>query len=506
MLGPFATPPFKDLNVSPLMATEQKTKVRPILNLSAPVGNSLNDAVDKIKIRKLTMSSAKKFGQTLIRLGRYSKFAKSDLVDAYKLIPIHPSNWKYYGFKWLGKFFVDTTTPFGSNTAPANFDDVGETLANVVQTICKTPKILIHRQLDDVPVIAPASSNLASEFSNTYKKVCKSLNIEMAEPCKNNEKAFEVSTTGTVLGIEFNSETLTWKLPLIKRNESIWLINDFLKKEKCTLIELQKLHGKINDLTQMCPFIKGFKYNQNKLLQEFEKVKIQYIEISDELRKELTIWKNCINDNIQGFPIPKTVNEIPLFYIENFSDAAGAAYDPKNPDTPIKDDRGAAAITIVKGKMLYCTQTWWSYELISKYPHNSALFELIGVIIPFVTHPYIFSGQYVKCNVDNISILFAWANKTIKSDIVLYKIFLILHLIEYAIPCKIFIEHSPRRSSWQTILVDNLSRKITTTEKDIKQIKNAKKQFLDGHLKSWIDNPEDILNPIQIIDYLTNKL
>ena len=106
---------------------------------------------------------------------------------------------------------------------------------------------------------------------------------------------------------------------------------------------------------------------------------------------------------------------------------------------------------------------------------HSALFELIGVIIPFVTHPYIFSGQYVKCNVDNISILFAWANKTIKSDIVLYKIFLILHLIEYAIPCKIFIEHSPRRSSWQTILVDNLSRKITTTEKDIIQIKNAKK-------------------------------
>ena len=156
--------------------------------------------------------------------------------------------------------------------------------------------------------------------------------------------------------------------------------------------------------------------------------------------------------------------------------------------------------------MLYCTQTWWSYELISKYPHNSALFELIGVIIPFVTHPYIFSGQYVKCNVDNISILFAWANKTIKSDIVLYKIFQILHLIEYAIPCKIFIEHSPRRSSWQTILVDNLSRKITTTEKDIIQIKNAKKQFLDGHLKNWIDNPENILNPIEIIDYLTNKL
>jgi len=104
VIGPFSSPPFKDLHISPLMATEQKTKVRPILNLSAPVGFSLNESVNKTDIRKLTMSSAKKFSQTLLQLGRNVVFAKSDLVDAYKLIPIHPSNWKYYGFKWLGKF------------------------------------------------------------------------------------------------------------------------------------------------------------------------------------------------------------------------------------------------------------------------------------------------------------------------------------------------------------------------------------------------------------------
>ena len=73
------------------------------------------------------MSSAKKFSQTLIRMGKNAKFAKSDLVDAYKLIPCHPSDWKFYGFKWLGKFFIDTTSPFGLTGAPAGFDDFGET-------------------------------------------------------------------------------------------------------------------------------------------------------------------------------------------------------------------------------------------------------------------------------------------------------------------------------------------------------------------------------------------
>ena len=106
VIGPFDNPPFKNFNSSPLMAAVQKTKVRPILNLSAPPEKSFNNAINKNSLRKLTMSTAKKFRQTLIRMGKNAKFAKSDLVDAYKLIPCHPSDWKFFGFKWLGKFLL----------------------------------------------------------------------------------------------------------------------------------------------------------------------------------------------------------------------------------------------------------------------------------------------------------------------------------------------------------------------------------------------------------------
>jgi hypothetical protein len=132
--------------------------------------------------------------------------------------------------------------------------------------------------------------------------------------------------------------------------------------------------------------------------------------------------------------------------------------------------------------------------------------ELIGVILPFISHPKLFVNKYVKCNVDNISLGFAWINKTVKTDSSLYKIFQILHLIEYAIPCKIFIEHSPRRSSWQTILVDNLTRKNTTLLLDENLIKNAEKHELSGPLKNWIDNPNENLNVMEVLDCITNKL
>ena len=159
VIGPFENPPFKFFNSSPLMAAVQKTKVRPILNLSAPPEKSFNYALNKNSLRKLTMSTAKKFSQLLIRMGKNAKFAKSDLVDAYKLIPCHPSDWKFFGFKWLGKFFVDTTSSFGSTGAPAGFDDFGETVINITATISETPKIAIYQQLDDVLTVAPKFSN-----------------------------------------------------------------------------------------------------------------------------------------------------------------------------------------------------------------------------------------------------------------------------------------------------------------------------------------------------------
>ena len=51
-----------------------------------------------------------------------------------------------------------------------------------------------------------------------------------------------------------------------------------------------------------------------------------------------------------------------------------------------------------------------------------------------------------------------------------------LHILEFALLCKIFIDHSPRRSSKETILVDNLSRSDTTSENDLTLIASATKK------------------------------
>ena len=79
--------------------------------------------------------------------------------------------------------------------------------------------------------------------------------------------------------------------------------------------------------------------------------------------------------------------------------------------TPIKDDRGAAAITSIERKIEACTTVTWTYELICKFPHNSAILEAIGLLMPFIEFPDMFARKFVKCNVDNISLIFNWEKR-----------------------------------------------------------------------------------------------
>jgi hypothetical protein len=92
------------------------------------------------------------------------------MADAFKLIPNHKNDWKFSASNGWRNFFAYTTNLFGSKAAPANFDDLGETLVNIAKTLSNTLSASINRQLDDVPVVSPKSTNFAENFFHTYKK------------------------------------------------------------------------------------------------------------------------------------------------------------------------------------------------------------------------------------------------------------------------------------------------------------------------------------------------
>ena len=102
--GPFKVPPTPGIRANPLAAVVWNGKIRPILNMSGPIGKSFNDNLNVDKLERLHMG-----------LGTAKKFF------------------------WLGRYFVETRQPFGGNPAPSNFDRLGNTKDLVVCLLSGTP-------------------------------------------------------------------------------------------------------------------------------------------------------------------------------------------------------------------------------------------------------------------------------------------------------------------------------------------------------------------------------
>ena len=192
--GPFDSPPLDKFRVNSLMAIKQGHKVRPVLNVSLPKSASLNDSVDCLAVEKVKMSTAKKFSYSVIEAGKGSLITKFDMVDAYKNVPAKPADLRLQGFSWLQKYFIELRLIFGAKTAVTNYDVLSNTAATLAKAECEIPAHLVHRILDDVPFVAPASSTMNQKFCSSYTEICKQAEIQLAPDCPEFDKAFKHST------------------------------------------------------------------------------------------------------------------------------------------------------------------------------------------------------------------------------------------------------------------------------------------------------------------------
>jgi hypothetical protein len=149
--GPFDAPPLPGFRTNCLMAVDQGLKIRPILNVSSPEGESFNDNVDEFLCEKVQMATARNVSYMIMTAGKNCLLYKTDIKDAYKIVPAKIEDLRLQGFA-------------------------------------------------DVPAVSPANSSWGERFSCTYKRICRELNIQLAEDCAEFSKAFTRSTYGKILG------------------------------------------------------------------------------------------------------------------------------------------------------------------------------------------------------------------------------------------------------------------------------------------------------------------
>ncbi len=168
--GPFKSPPLPNFRSNffyimyyfrsnSILAVPQKNKnkVRVCLNVSLPTGKSFNDNIDVQSLERVKMTSARCFSFAILRAGKDATMLKFDKADAYKNVPCRISDLDRQGFCWAGRYFVETRQIFGSKASVQNYDIIGNTVKTIVHTSCRIPKDLALRQLDDIPVVTPAT-------------------------------------------------------------------------------------------------------------------------------------------------------------------------------------------------------------------------------------------------------------------------------------------------------------------------------------------------------------
>ena len=290
--GPFRVPPTPGFRANPLAVVVRNGKIRPILNMSGPIGKSFNDNVDVSKLERLHMGTAKKFSFALKDAGLDAKFSKFDICNAYKLVPAKVEDFGLQGFFWLGRYFVETRQPFGGIPAPSNFDRLGNTKDLVVCLLSGTPRKLVFRALDNSPCVAPASSNITEKFSSEMRKVCGAVGIPLAENCLKAEKAFENVTRGTVLGIGFNSNRMEWFLSKEKADKVIRRCVNMIGCQHADLKQVQEVMGSVNDVAQMAPLLRFHKRSGNAFLSRFGGNENILLVVPDDVKADmLTIAK-----------------------------------------------------------------------------------------------------------------------------------------------------------------------------------------------------------------------
>ncbi|KAK6182693.1 hypothetical protein SNE40_010317 [Patella caerulea] len=185
------------------------------------------------------------------RLGRGALLTKMDIKSAFRLLPVHPSDFNLLGFKLLGLYFVDKSLPMGCSYACALFEQFSSFLEWVVTHTTQRDSVVHY--LDDCLFAGSKESDDSSFLASTFVRICSELGVPLA-----NEKTVGPTSVLTYLGLEINTESMPVRIPTAKLLELRSNILLILNKTKVTLKELQSLTGIFNFCSRAIPAARAF--------------------------------------------------------------------------------------------------------------------------------------------------------------------------------------------------------------------------------------------------------
>lgn len=384
--GPFSDPPLENFKVSPLAIIPKKTpgKFRLIHNLSYPYNDeSVNFHIDEkhSKVHYENLHSAIKLIQ------KYPKayLAKTDIADAFRLIPLHPSQYCLTGFYFNG-YFYDRVLPQGCSSSCKIFERFSSALKWILAEHYGI--IDVVKVLDDFLFVAPSFS-LCQQYLDKFKIISEILGVPIAE-----HKTEGPTTCLTFLGIELDSSFMVARLPSEKLQDYGCQLETLINSSKCTLRELKSIIGKLQFSTSVIstgrPFLRrlydatiGVKYPHH------------FVSLSKNVKADLYMWQTFLN-NYNGITIISKYDTLNSTDLHLFSDSSKLGFG------------GVYGTNYIYGPF---PQSWHDYDIqfLELYP----IFLLVNIF------KNAFANKSIIFHCDNSSVVYALNKQTSRNKLVM---------------------------------------------------------------------------------------
>ena len=209
---------------------------RVIHHLSSPAGSSVNDFIP----RHLTAVQYGSVHDAVRLLAAYPHpyLAKTDIANAFRIIPIRPSESVLLGFRWRGAAYVDLALPMGCASSSQIFQLFSDALVWIAQTkFGAGPMVSV---LDDFLFIGASQSDCQRSLDG-FRRMCNALNVPLRP-----EKTVEPCRSLQFLGVELDLNSQELRLPPAKVERAKSEVQSLLNCRKVPLARLQSCLGLLN--------------------------------------------------------------------------------------------------------------------------------------------------------------------------------------------------------------------------------------------------------------------
>ena len=414
MAGPFSPNHIENAKINSLLSVKKPDgSRRQVGNLSAPKGSSFNDGIDpeSLKEWRVHQTTSKQISDMIARSGHGSWLSCCDMVSAYKTLPVCKKQRRLQCFRFLGKDFVDLRMIFGDKKACMFFDKFHCCIIEyLVLPKCPIPRQWVGRTIDDVPIVAPqnARDNI-DKFVKGYKGQLSQLGIKYAPEDIERRKAFSPHTSGEMLGIWFDSVSMTWKLPDRKIVELINnIINAIKEGSRVSLNDIEIIFGKLNHIAQVCSPVKLL---LGEILQFLQKVisgapdeaQFRYDKrflIPDPMKHDLRTFLAIIWNTI-CHPLPIIEDNSPLSVgaLHVYTDYSGQLITSPSLGVyvPAVASEAPLVCSLAYPRAFLLKQDEAGHKVFSK----STTLEALGFLVPLILDPTRFLGKLVLVLTDN---------------------------------------------------------------------------------------------------------